>query len=100
MKLAACSPYSPSKSFAVCLSAKLAQLGDDAASNRNCHAVVYRIFRKIVLLPPEEARQVTVLGIDVDLMEHALNVACHSNGFLSESQQDTSKVVRQQRTLQ
>jgi len=66
----------------------------------NFHAVLYRIFRKIVLLPLEEVKQVTVLRIDMDLMEHAHNVTCHNNGLLSESQQDTSKIVRQQRTLQ
>jgi len=65
----------------------------------NFHAVLYRIFRKIVL-PLEEVKQGTVLGIDMDLMEHAHNVTCHNNGLLSESQQDTSKIVRQQRTLQ
>ena len=56
------------------------------AEQVNCNTEVSTILRKIALLPPEETKQITALGIDVDLVEHALNVTCHSDGFLSESQ--------------
>ena len=52
------------------------------------------------MFPPKKAEEVMMLFIDLNLVEHALDVTSECHRFLSEMAQDTNQGVRQIRALQ
>ena len=57
------------------------------------HSVLLRVVVDSATIPPEEAEKISVLWVDVDLVEHALDIAHDSYWLLKKSAQHADQVV-------